>query len=518
MEKTNSRTKNSVRNIAFAVTSYAIQVLLTFIIRVVFLRVFAVDYLGINTLFANILTILAVVESGFGAAMVFALYKPMAENNEEEVRQLISLYKKWYKIIAFIILGIGILITPLLPFLIKDFNNIDLNLYLIYFFFLINSFVTYFTAHRRSLFYADQRNDLESKINSIAQCTYACLQLIAILVLKNFYVYCATAGLNNLFINLLITIVTNKKYKKLLEKPEKKLDEEKYKDIKKNVKALFLHRIGGIVLSGTDGLIMSAFVGLVLVGKYSNYLMIVTCLNSVINMCLTAIKGSVGNSIATNDSEQNLKLFNKLNCAYLFIISFCSVCLINLSNPFVSTIFGKDLLLDYFTVIIISINFYLFNVRQLLVVFKDCKGLFWENRLSPVVESLINIIASLIFVRFFGVAGVLMGTILSNICMPLWNEPYTLNKHYFKRSNFKYLLRLGIYTVLTTISSFITYFACMWIPDVSILSLIVKFLLCGVVALTSTLALFMVLPDFRGLIKTFIIFVKNKLKNKQTSN
>ena len=189
MVKASTRTNNSVRNIIFSMLYYVFQLILTLLIRIIFLRVFLVEYLGVSSLFTNILTILSVVESGFGAAMGFALYQPVAEGNEEEVRELMALYKKYYRIIGGSIFLIGLALMPFLKYLIKDFSTISLNLYIIYLFYLINSLLSYFTAHRRSLFYATQRNDIESKINMISHFVFALLQIVAICCFKNFYFF-----------------------------------------------------------------------------------------------------------------------------------------------------------------------------------------------------------------------------------------------------------------------------------------------------------------------------------------
>ena len=283
--------------------------------------------------------------------------------------------------------------------------------------------------------------------------------------------------------------------------PSDKLEDSKRKNISKNVKALFFHRIGSIVLSGTDSLIMSAFLGMIELGKYSNYLLIITFLNSVIAMCLTSIKGSVGNSISLNNEEQNLKLFNKLNYVYFWIISFCSIAFFVFVNPFIKVFFGANLVFDVWTVAVIAINFFLYNIRQLLNVFKDCRGLFWENRFAPIIESLINLAVSIVLVRYLGVAGVLVGTIISNIFVPLWNEPYVLNKHYFKKSNIKYMLRIAGYFVLSIIVGLATYFVCSFIPDGTIWWLLVKACICVIIPNILLLLVLCWLPEFKECIK-----------------
>ncbi len=506
MEET--RTKNSVRNIFFSMIYYIIQMVLTFIVRVLFLRVFIVDFLGVNQLFSNILTILSVVESGFGSAVIFALYKPVAENDETKVRQLVRLYKKYYTIIGIVVGCLGIVIIPFLPYLINNFYEIDLNLYVMFGIFLATSLMTYVTAHRRALFYTSQRNDIETKINIVGYFVTVGIQLLSILVFKNYYVYALAGFINVVVVNILIIYVTNKRYKRFILKPDTAIDKSESKKITQNVFALFYHKIGGVVLTATDSLILSAFVGVTIVGKYANYLLITTYLNTIMAMFIGSIKGSVGNSIATESVEQNHKLFSKLNMLYLLINSFATICFISLANPFISFFFGSEMLLSVGAVILIGINMFLYNLRQIVYVFKDCKGLFKENKYAPLIEATLNLVLSIILVRYLGLVGVVLGTIISCIMVPLWNEPYILNKHYFKKSTFKYLLKLIISVLLVFIVGVLAFFIIGLIPGGNVGFILLKFIICGLVVAALLLLAFCATKDF----KESLGFVKNLFK------
>lgn len=503
------RVKNSVRNVSFSLIYYAIQILLTFLVRILFVRVFVSQYLGVNTLFTNILNILSVVESGFGSAIVFALFKPVAENDEEKVRQLVQLYKKYYTIIGSIVLVLGLLLIPFLPYLIKDFYSIDLNLYLMFLIFLATSVITYITAHRRALFYTTQRSDIETKINIVAYITTITIQLLSILVFKNYYIYAIAGLINVIVISVLIVVISNKKYKSYLLKPSSPIDKSESKNITKNVFALFYHKIGGIVLNATDSLILAAFIGSVVVGKYSNYLLITTSLNTLMNIFVGSIKGSVGNLIATEDVEKNHKLFNDLNKAFIIINTFICICFISLVNPFVSFFFGQNMLLSFGAVIVIGLNMYLYNLRQVVYTFKDCKGLFKENKYAPLIEAVINLILSIILVKFLGLTGVLLGTIISCILVPLWNEPYILFKHYFKKSTTIYMLKLILNICLYALVGCAVLFIIHFIPHNSLPLLILKFASCGLLTLSILLIVSIPSKSFRSSVN----YVKQTVKN-----
>lgn len=510
-----SRTKNSVRNISFSLIYYVAQIVLTFLVRILFLRVFVEEFLGVNTLFSNIINILSVVESGFGSAIVFALYKPVAENDEQKVRQLVRLYKKYYSIIALIVCGLGLLITPFLPVLIKDFHNINLNLYLLFLVFLTSSIITYLTAHRRALFYTSQRSDIETKINMVGYFTTIIVQILAILVFKNYYVYAIAGLINVVVISTLIVFVTDRKYKRFLIKPNEAINKEESKKITKNVFALIYHKIGGIVLTATDSLILSAFIGSAILGKYANYLFITTSLNTLLAIIVGSMKGSVGNLIVTEDTDTSYKLFKRFNMMYVFITTFATICFVCLANPFISLFFGSDLLLSTSAVVVIGLNLFVLNLRQIVYVFKDCKGLFKENKYAPLIESAINLILSIVLVNYLGLVGVLLGTILSAVLVPVWNEPYILFKHYFKKSVWNCYKTYLRDILIMVVVGLICFVVCWFIPCGSIWLLILKFAVCAVLTFALLVLTYLPTKEFKAnvvwlkdLAKSF--FKKNK--------
>ncbi|MBQ7880538.1 MAG: polysaccharide biosynthesis C-terminal domain-containing protein, partial [Clostridia bacterium] len=198
---------------------------------------------------------------------------------------------------------------------------------------------------------------------------------------------------------------------------------------------------------------------------------------------------------------------------------FCVICFISLANPFVKIFFGSNLTLSFATTIVIGINLYLYHIRQVVYIFKDCKGLFAENKFAPLIEALINLIVSLILVHYLGIIGVILGTIISNILVPLWNEPYILTKYYMKKSTIKYLGRILLYTTSTLISGVVTVFVCSFIPDGSIWYLILKFVVCGVVAGVSLIVTMLPFKEFKECVSWGkSIFSNFRRKDKKNSN
>ena len=498
---TESRTKNSTRNIMFSATAYLIQIVLGFLVRRYFIYYFNEEFLGLNSLFSNILTVLSLAEMGIGGAIVFAMYKPMAEKDSAKVNALLNFYKKCYITIGCIVTVLGLCVIPFMGYFKAKAPKVDVNLYAVYLIYLFNSVISYFFAHRRALLYTDQRQDIESKVNIVINLLQSLLQLAIIIFVKNFYLYLGVIGVANLISNVLIFIITNTKYKNLISGIKNDLDANTKQLIKKNVFAMLFHKIGGVVVFGTDSILIYLLIGASVLGKYSNYVLITTYVGYIFTIYINAIRGSIGNSIASRNEKENYGLFNKLNMIHFLITAFCAICIFVLANPFIDTVLTKDksmsLLLDFPTLIIICVNFYLSKTRDLTNVFKECAGIFYQDRFKPIAESIINLVASIILAKFIGLAGIILGTIISTVAMPLWVEPYVVNKHYFKESTAKYFLKYLYYSICMLVSCAITYFVCGLIPTGGMGLLVLRFGVCAIIAAVTLILGFMFTPEFK---------------------
>lgn len=518
MTKTESRTKNSTRNILFSMIAYFIQVVLGFLVRRYFIYYFNEEYLGLNSLFSNVLSLLSLAELGFGTAIVFAMYKPMADGDDEKVRQLLQFYKKSYLIIGCVILTIGALIFPFMGYFKKQAPNVDVNLYIIYAINLLNVVISYFFAHRRSLLYTSQRNDIESKINTIMSFVSTLAQLVVIICLKNYYLYIAIVGISTLINNIWVYFITQKMFPEFLRKPDSYIDKESIKVINKNIRAMIFHKIGSVVVYGTDSIVIFLMLGSSSLGKYSNYLLITTYVSTIIAIFTNSLKGSIGNSIASESVEKNDALLKKLNCIYFWVISFCTICIFILSDPFIDVVLTKNssvsLTFDKSIILLISINFFLIQSRYMTGSFKECAGLFYPDRFKSLIESAINLIVSIILAKYIGIAGVIIGTIVSTLTTSLWIEPYVLNKHYLKQSTIKYFGKYAIYTIAMLCAGVVTYFVCGFIPDGTIWLLFAKACVCAVVPNVVLFACLCWLPEFKECVKWGKSILGNLFKRK----
>lgn len=517
-EKIESRAKNSTRNIIVSMITYMIQVLLAFFVRRYFIFYFGAEYLGLNSLFSNVLSILSLAELGFGSALVFAMYKPMAENDEEKVRQLLQFYKKSYFIIGIIVFSLGLCVLPFMSFFKVKAGSIDVNLYVVYLIFLFNSTISYFFAHRRSLLYTSQRNDIESKINMVMNFLQYGIQLFIIIVLKNYYLYIITTGVVGLLSNLCVYVITQKKYRRFIDKPKNALSNEDTHEIKKNVGALVFHKLGTTIVYSTDSLIIYFMLGSANLGMYSNYVMITTQVATLLSIFINSIRGSIGNSIASESVEKNQQLLKRLNFIYFWIISFCTIAIFVLADPFIDKVLVKgsqNLLFEKSVLIVICLNFFFNQSKSIVGTFKECAGLFYQDRFKCIFESIINLVASIVLTKYFGIIGVVLGTIISNVLTSLWLDVYVLNKNYLHMSTIKYFVKYLLYLVIMLVVGVGTYFVCSLVPDLNIWTLVAKFAVCAVVPNLMLLAIYACLPEFKDTFAWGRQILKNLLKNKK---
>jgi O-antigen/teichoic acid export membrane protein len=449
------RTKLSIRNIYISIFSQVIIALLGFIARKVFLDSLGANYLGINGLLTNVLSALVLVEGGIAISIVYNLYKPLAEGNEEKIIALIQLYKKAYRILALITLIVCLGLYPFLNHLMKDSGKIPF-LSIIYFIFVTKSVVSYLNAHKWSLINADQRGYILAKLNLLFQVVTIITRIIILVTTKNYVFYLGVELIIFIVQNLINGHIVNKRYPYIKTKTHYRLDQSTKENLTKNVKGMFLQNIGGYLVFGTDNILISSFVSVAVVGLYSNYTMIISQLESLLSPILSGIGASVGNLLATENKEKNYEVFKVTFLMNFWIYSLCVVFLYNLLVPFISWWLGDQYLLNNLAFIFILINFYLNGMRTAIATFKNNAGLFTQDKYAPLVEGGINLISSLVFVKFFGLAGVFMGTSLSTVATILWTQPVITYKHVFKKPVGSYFIKYAFYACLTVVTCCIT--------------------------------------------------------------
>ncbi|NLJ97620.1 MAG: hypothetical protein GX321_10770, partial [Clostridiales bacterium] len=298
-----NRTANSIRNTKYAIIGQTIGIFISFISRLIFVKVLGIDYLGINGLFSNILYMLTFAELGIGTALVYSLYKPLADMDIPKIKALMKLLKKAYITIGIIIFISGILLIPFLSMIVKDPSNIS-NLKTIYLLFVANTSLTYFVSYKRSLIIADQKRYIAT---SYRYCFFTILnifQIITLMITRSYNLFLVLQILFTYLENFFLGKKIDKIYPYLKLNDTNALDFKTKSIIKKNIKAITFHKIGEIFTSNTDNILISRYIGLNIVGIYSNYLLIINALNTVFGSLFQAVVASIGNLGANDDNKK----------------------------------------------------------------------------------------------------------------------------------------------------------------------------------------------------------------------
>ena len=471
------RTKNSVRNIYISILTQIVITLLGFISRKIFIDNLGTEYLGVNGLLTNVLSMLSLVEGGIGTSIVYNLYKPLADGDEPKVIALVQLYKKLYGILAVVIFLLSLTLYPFLGVLIKDGVQVKF-INIIYFIFVAKNMISYLNAHKWSLINADQKGYILAKYNLMFNIITTVSKIIILVITKNYILFLLIEAAIFIVQNLWNGKIVNERYSYIKTKKRYTVEEDVKNNLITNVKALFLHNIGGYCVYGTDNLLISAFISVKAVGLYSNYTMIIGQLSSLLNPIINGIGASVGNLIATESKEKNYEVFNIVYFINFWIYSVSAIFLYNLLEPFIDWWLGEGLLLNKLTFIVILINFYISGLRKSIMTFKNKAGIFVNDKYVPLLESVINLGASIVLVNYFGLAGIFMGTTISSITFPLWTQSKLVYNKVFDKSVSIYFKKYILYLVLTIIVCGITTFLCNIIVLSGFFGLIFKGAVC----------------------------------------
>jgi len=451
-----TRTDNSIRNIKFGTLGLFLSYVVNFVSRRFFVMYLSAEHLGVNGLFTNILTVLSLMELGVGTAIGYSLYRPLALQETKKIQLIMQFYRKAYWIIGLSVIATGFAITPLLPFLITE-ETIIPHLYPIYWLFVVNSGVSYFLSYKRTLVIADQKRYINTNYQYGFQVLKCLIQIGILITTQSFILYLLVMLITTVVENVLISMKITDLYPYLRERQKEKLGTEEERQIKKNIFALTFHRIGAVIVNGTDNILMVMFVNLASAGIYSNYTMVTKALNSVLAIFYQSLTASVGNFVVEKENPASIPLFDQLNAATFWLFGFCSICLYILFNPFIEIWLGPAYQFSHSAVLIIVINFYIVGMLRPVRTFYASMGLFWFDRYKPIFESSINLVFSIILVKRFGLIGILAGTTISSLTTIFWFEPYILYRHGFGQCVSGYFIQYVRMTALTVIVGLLTY-------------------------------------------------------------
>ncbi len=446
-----TRTQNSILNLFTALAGQILSLLIGFISRYYFLHILGEYYLGINGLFTEILSMLSLVELGIGPAIIFCMYEPLAQNNLPQICGLLNFYKKIYTTIGLLIAFLGLLFVPFLPYLIKDYTySAELNI--IFIFFVVNSSVSYFFVYKKSLILADQKRYIYNLVHYSLYFFFNLVQIFCLISFRNYKLYLLLQITFTISENVIISAKANKNYPFLKRISAFNLDREIKNRIFKNTFAMIFHKLGGIVVISTDNMLLSMLFGIIPVGIYSNYQLILNAVKNILKQFFLSISASVGNLGVTESSEKKEVVFNVTLLLANWLYGLCSICIFNLVNPFINLWLEKDLTFDKRVVFVLCLNLYLYGIRQPLQTFRESFGLFWFDRYKPIFECVINLGISIWLSKQWGILGVFVGTFVSTISTCLWIEPLVVYKYALEVPLARYWKRFIQYLFLYSLS------------------------------------------------------------------
>ena len=447
------RLKNSKLNISSNVAVYFIQIVLSFLVRTFFIKIFGEKLLGLDSLLVNLLAMLSIAELGVSTAISYGLYKPLAKKDINKINAYMSFYKRVYNTIGKIVIVVGIVVSFGLKLIIKDYNY--LYLYLVYFIYLFDTASMYFISYKEILLIADQKNYKVFKYHFFFKVLLYLLQLMVLFTYPNYVFYLLMMVFSKLFDKIFVNRYIGKFYPYVDFQSNEKLSKNDVLTIKKNVFGLFCFKVGDYIINCTDNIIISSFINLVMVGIYTNYLSITTIVRSIIKNFFNGITASLGNLSVEGNKKAEREVFHVMVFLGFFIGGYVTICFLHLINPFIQIWLGKKYVLPYWSMVIICFNFYLMCNQMPLDTAKEAYGFYSKDKYIPILQAIINIVVSVVLANYIGFNGVILGTTISYLSVVFWVKPYMLYRYIFKDSLYRYYLNNIQYILVIVLVYFV---------------------------------------------------------------
>lgn len=448
--------KRSFLNITASIASRIVLLISALIVRRLLIQYIGNDVNGLNSLYTGIIGMLAVAELGIGSAISYSMYKPVVDGDERQASALYHLYKLLYRLVAAVVLFGGLIVLLFLPHLINDYEDLNFNVYIPFLLTLVSVVLSYFYGAKISLIQAHKNNYITIGIVTVASLTRYVLQIITIIIWQSYNIYLVCQIIETLVIWSLTEIVVRRWYGGIIAEPKTNIDPETMVEIKKNIMAMFMHKVGTVLVNTIDSLIISVFIGVVILGKYSNYTLIIGVITSIISLFFTPLTSVVGHLCVAGNVQETKKWFDRfysLNfiLGFIFFLGYYAVI-----DNVVRLFFGPGLEMARSISFIITLNQFTTFMRRTTLLFRDASGTFYYDRWKPIGEGIANLVLSLLFVQVFPedlrIVGVIVATIITTMLICHIVDPYVVFKHAFKMSVKEYYIRNYSYIALFTLA------------------------------------------------------------------
>lgn len=476
-----SRSEYSIINILTGFGGYFLNTIMGYICRMVFVRCLSAEYLGVNGLFTNILSMLSLAELGIGGAIGFALYKPLAEDDRDKIATLMRFYGKAYRIIGCVVAVVGLLMMPFLNIIITEQPDIQENLYVIYLLYLFNTASTYFFSYRSALLTAAQRNYIVLGINYAVTIMQSIIQIPVLLMTHNYMAYLIVQTIGVFVNNVIVSWWAKKDYPYISKRNVKPLSHDEKRGLFINIKALTINKLSTILVNNTDNIVLTYFSGLVAVGVVSNYVILTNTLSSLTSQLFNSLTASVGNLNAIENDEKKYSFFQILNLSNFWIFGWGAIGIAFVSGDIVRLCFGEEYVLGISIPLVLAINFYIVGMQNAVYAYKNTMGLFRYGQYLLLLTAAINLVLDIVLGNTMGILGIYLATAIARIATNAWYEPYAVFRYGFKVSPFLYLRKYFEYIGVLVVTGGICYYLCSLCQFHVAINVIIKFIICSIV-------------------------------------
>ena len=498
-----SRTEYSVINILTGLGGYFLNTVLGFVCRMVFVQCLSADYLGVNGLFTNIITMLSLTELGIGSAIGYALYKPLAQNDEEKIASLMQLYGKAYRIIGIFISVIGFALMPFINVIIREQPNISESIYLLYILNLFNTVSTYFWGYHTTLLTAAQKNYIVAAISYVISVVQSILQMVFLLLFRSYLGYLLIQTAGSFLYKILVSYFAEKHYPCIKKKNIRPLPKDEQRVIFANVRDLMIYKLASLLVNSTDNILIMFFSGLATTGIASNYTLLVNTLNSLLGQVFNGLTASVGNHNASETKEKQFQMFSFLNMMNFWIFGWAALGIFFCSSDLVQLCFGEEYVLSIEIPLIMAVNFYTVGMMNAVWTYKHTLGLFHYGRFMQIFTGILNIAFSVVLGTYWGVFGILAATVLARACTSLWYDPIAVYIHGFGRSPWNYLVKYAKYLLVLLLAAALCQLSFTLVGGSHLVKTLLKIILCSVTTNAVFLVVFFRTPEFE-MLKHFV--------------
>ncbi|WP_379137752.1 lipopolysaccharide biosynthesis protein [Paenibacillus sp. sgz500958] len=473
------RVRNSIINIITGIGNQLIITLLSFVSRTVFINSLGIEYLGVNSLFTNILMMLTLSEAGIGASIMYSLYKPVAENDTERIKRLMRLYRNAYMVIALVVMLLGLSVLPFLNDIVRD-QSVQ-HLHVIYLIFLVNTVAPYFFSYKNAFLSVNQKNYIVTAAFSINSILSALIKISILYFTSNYILFLIVDSIMTISTAAILNMIANRKYPYLKEKAAGKLDPETKSDIVKNVKAIVIQNIGSFLILETESILISIFVSVSAVGLYSNYKMLIDISRTFINQVFQNLYHSVGNLVSSESKEKVYSVYKVMQLLSFWLYSLLAIVLFVTIEPFIKVWIGQKFLLPSYVLMLLLLLFFERGMRNPITTIKTTAGIFHEDRFVPLAQAGIGLTVSIILVQQIGIAGVFTGSLMGTLAMPFWTTPYLVYTKVFRLPVSHYYRAYLGYTATGFAALGVAWYAGEWITPGGFAGVVLKALLSFIV-------------------------------------